>query len=190
MGDATKPCIVFIVLSAAYLSSLLGVYYVMFCEYCTEFTGLDCTLPAQCDVYMCPVSSLHYCHRNVLCTFLLCCTTASTACYVCFIHVTLLPAMVLCMSCFVLHYCQRSVPCMSCLCCSTASAVYYVCLVCVALLPVQGAMYVLFVFALLPARGAMYVLFVFVLLPAQCAAVEHCKCSVPLLNTASAVCHC
>ena len=59
MGGATKSCIVFIVLSAAYLSSLLVVYYVIFCKYCTEFTGLDCTLPAQCDVYMRPVLSLH-----------------------------------------------------------------------------------------------------------------------------------
>ena len=176
MGDATKPCIVFIVLSAAYLSSLLGVCYIMFCEYCTEFTGLDCTLPAQCDVYMCPVLSLHYCYRNVLCTFFVvlhycqcsmlcmfcsCCTTVSAGCYVLLVCVhTTCQCRVLCMSCFVLHYCQRSVPCMSCLCYSTSSAVCYVCLVCVALLP------------------------------AKCATVEHCKRSVPLLNTASAVCRC
>ena len=176
MGDATKPCIVFIVLSAAYLSSLLGVYYVMFCEYCTEFTGLDCTLPAQCDVYMCPVLSLHYCHYNVLCTFFVvlhycqrsmlcmfcsCCTTVRAGCYVLLVCIrTTCQCRVLCMSCFVLHYCQRSVPCMSCLCYSTSSAVCYVCLVCIALLP------------------------------AKCAAVEHCKRSIPLLNIASAVCRC
>ena len=47
-GDATKSCIMFIVLSAAYLSSLLGVYYVICCGYCMV---LDCTLSAQCDVY-------------------------------------------------------------------------------------------------------------------------------------------
>ena len=46
------------------------------------------------------------------------------------------------------------------LCCTTASAVCHVCVVCAALLPVQ------------------------------CAAVEHCQHSVPLLNTASAVCCC
>ena len=156
----------FNVLSAVYLSSLLGIYYVMFYEYCTEFIGLDCTLPAQCDVYMCPVLSLHYCHCNMLCMSSLCCTTVSAVCYVCLVRVTLLQAQgamyvlfvlqhycqcrVLCMSCFVLHYCQRSVPCISCLCCTTASAMRYVCLVRVALLPAQGAMYVLFVSALLP----------------------------------------
>ena len=111
VGDATKPCIMLIVLSAAYLSSLMGVYYVIFCEYCTEFTGLDCTLPAQCDVYMCPVLSSHYCHHKVLCMSSLCCTTAS-AC---------------------------SMLCVFCSCCTTASPGCYVCLVCVALLPAQGA---------------------------------------------------
>ena len=119
--------------------------------------------------------SLHYCHRNVLCMFFVvlhycqrsmlcmlcsCCTTVSAGCYVLVCVCTTCQCRVLCMSCFVLHYCQHSVPCMSCLCCSTSSAVCYVCVVCVALLA------------------------------AKCAAVEHCKCSVPLLNTVSAVCRC
>ena len=135
MGDATKPCIVFIVLSAAYLSSLLGVYYVMFCEYCTEFTGLDCTvrcvyvssfefalLPLQCAMYF--FAMLHYCQHSMLYMFCLCCTTASTGCYVFLVCVrTTCQCRVLCTSCFVLHYCQCSVPCMSCLFCTTASAV-------------------------------------------------------------------
>ena len=103
---------------------------------------------------------LHYCQRSMLCMFCLCCTTVSAGCYVLVCVHTTFQCRVLCMSCFVLHYCQRSVPCMSCLCYSTSSAVCYVCLVCVALLP------------------------------AKCATVEHCKRSVPLLNTASAVCRC
>ena len=68
-------------------------------------------------VYMCPVLSLHYCHRKVLCTYVF----------------------------IALHYCQHSMLCMFCSCCTTASAGCYVCLVCVTLLPAQGAIYVLFV---------------------------------------------
>ena len=103
----------------------------MFCEYRTEFTGLDCTLPAQSDVYMYPVLSLHYCHRNVLCTFLLCCTTTSAVCYVCFVCIALLPVQGAMYFLFVFT--------------PLASAGCHVCLVCAAVLPAQSAMYVLFV---------------------------------------------
>ena len=149
MGDANKSCIVLIVLSAAYLS---GVYYVMFCEYCKEFIGLDRTLPAQRDVYMCPVLSLHYCHHNMLCMSSLCCTTASAVCYMYVFFVLHYcqhrsATYVL----FVLHYCQRKVLCMSCLCLHYCQrrVLLYVHLVCVALLP------------------------------AHCAAVEYCQRSKP-----------
>ena len=159
----------------------------MFCEYCTEFIGLDCTLPARCDVYMCPVLSLHYCHRNVLCISSLCCTTASVVCHVCLVRIALLPVqgamyflfkfsplpaqgamyVLLCVALppvhcamyvlFVVQYCQCSVLCMSCLCWTTASTGYYVCLACVCTIASAGC----------------YVFLVSVaLLPGQCAAVE------------------
>ena len=116
-------------------------------------------------VYMRPVLSLHYCHHKVLCMSSLCCTTASTECYVCFVRVALLPAQ----------------------------GATYVCLVCVALLPAQGAIYVLFVLhyckrsmPLLNTASAVCRRWT---QPVQCATVEHCQCSVPLLNTASTVSH-
>ena len=96
-------CCVFIISAGC----LLGY---IFCEYCTEFSGLDCTLPAQCDVYMHPVLSLHYCQRSMLCMFCSCCTTASTGCYVCLVCIALLPAQGVIYVLFVLHYCQHIVP--------------------------------------------------------------------------------
>ena len=128
----------------------------------------------MCYVLFC--YALHYCQRSMLYMFCLCCTTASAGCYVFLVCVhTTCQCRVLCMSCFVLHYCQRSVPCMSYLCCSTASTVCYVRLACVCT----------------TASAGCYVRLVCVaLLPVQCAAVEHCQHSVPLLNTTSTVCHC
>ena len=118
MGEATKPCIVFYCVICCVFIISAGCLLCYFCEYCTEFTGLDCTLPAQCDVYMCPVVSLHYCHRKVVCMSSLCCTTASAVCYICFVHVALLPAQGVIYVLFVLHYCHRNVPLLN-----TASAV-------------------------------------------------------------------
>ena len=111
------------------LCYLLHIYHLcwvsiaLYFEYCTEFIGLDCTLPAQCDVHMCPVLSLHYCHRKVLCMSSLCCTTASAVCYVYFVRFALLPAQGAMYVLFVSHYCQCRLLYMSCLCCTTASTV-------------------------------------------------------------------
>ena len=146
---------------------------------------------------MCPVLSLHYCHCNVLCTFLLCCTTASTVCYVCFVCVALLPAQGAMYFLFVFAP-LASAGCYVrlALCCTTASAVCHVCLVCSALLPVQCAAveHCQHSVPLLNTASAVWQLLNTAsavcrcsTLQAQCATVEHCQRSVPLLNTASAV---
>ena len=174
------------------LCCLLRIYHLCwvsitswFCEYCTEFTGLDCTLPAQCDVYMCPVwvctTAIAMCY---VCS-LLCCTTASAVCYVCFVRVALLSAQgAMYLFVFAPLASAGFYVCLA-LCCTTASAVCHVCLVCAVVLPAQCAMHVLFV--LHYCQWSMPLLNI---LQAQYAAVEHCKRSVPLLNTANAVCCC
>ena len=90
--------------------ALLCVYCVVCCVFMisAEFTGPDCTLPTQCDAYMCPVLSWHYCHHKVLCVSSLCCTAASAVC-----HCWTLPAQ-----CTAVEHCQHSVPLLN-----TASAV-------------------------------------------------------------------
>ena len=139
--------------------ALHRIYCVVCCVFIIFVGCLLCyVLWVLCGVYWARLYS-----AMCICVQFWVCTTAIAMCYVLFCYAALLPAQYAIYALFVLHYCQHRVLCISCLCSHH--------------LPVQGAMYVLLCVALLPVQCVMYVLFV----------LHYCQCSVPLLNTASAV---